>query len=166
VLRTLGVEAVRAHNAALAAYGQRVVGAALGIVPADLPAPCEAAAGLAASDGTAADLPVPGGTAADLPVPGGTGADLGAGGVAADLAARGGAAAAMRILPSPAGLATTQADAHALRQHIADKPAIETAVTAWGGRGWLRLSAQVYNRPDEYDRLAERLPALLSSLQW
>jgi isopenicillin-N epimerase len=177
VLRTLGVEAVRAHNAALAAYGQRVVGADLGIAPADLPATCEAVAGLAAADGTAADLPVPGGTgadlggrggvAADLPVPGGTGADLGGpGGVAADLAARGGAAAAMRILPLPAGLATTQAEAHALRQHIADKLAIDTAVTAWGGRGWLRLSAQVYNRPDEYDRLAERLPALLSALQW
>ena len=137
VLRTLGVEAVRAHNAALAAYGQRVVGAALGLAPADLPAP----------SGTPADLATPRGTAAGLAVPAAT-------------------ATAMRILPLPAGLATTQAEAHALRQHIADKLATETAVTAWGGRGWLRLSAQVYNRPDEYDRLAERLPPLLSALQW
>ncbi|MEU7617012.1 aminotransferase class V-fold PLP-dependent enzyme [Micromonospora rifamycinica] len=38
-LRSLGVERVRAHNAALAAYGQRVVGAALGVPPADLPDP-------------------------------------------------------------------------------------------------------------------------------
>jgi isopenicillin-N epimerase len=38
-------------------------------------------------------------------------------------------------------------------------------VNAWGGSGWLRLSAQVYNRADEYDRLAERLPPLLSALQ-
>ena len=64
-----------------------------------------------------------------------------------------------------AGLATTPTEAQALRQHIADKLAAETAVNAWGGRGWLRLSAQVYNRPDEYDRLAERLPPLLSALQ-
>ena len=114
-LRTLGIEAVQRHNAALAAYGQRVVGAALGTAPGD------------------------------LPEPGGPGA--------------------MRIVPLPAGLATTQAEAQALRQHIADKLATETAVNAWGGRGWLRLSAQVYNRPDEYERLAERLPPLLTALQ-
>jgi isopenicillin-N epimerase len=116
VLRTLGIEVVRAHNAALAAYGQRVVGEALGLAPADLPDP-------------------------------------------------GGPAAAMRILPLPAGLATTQPEAQALRQHIADKLAVETAVNAWGGRGLLRLSAQVYNRADEYDRFAERLPQLLSGYQ-
>jgi isopenicillin-N epimerase len=114
-LRTLGFEAVRAHNAALAAYGQGVVGAALGLGPAD------------------------------LPDPGGPGS--------------------MRIIPLPAGLATTQVEAQALRQQIADKLATETAVNAWGGRGWLRLSAQVYNRADEYDRLAERLPLLLRKLQ-
>ena len=72
---------------------------------------------------------------------------------------------AMRIVPLPSGLATTQAEAQALRQHIADKLATEVGVTAWGGGGWLRLSAQVYNRPDEYDRLAERLPPLFSALQ-
>lgn len=38
-LRTLGLDRVRAHNAALAAYGQWVVGAALGVAPADLPDP-------------------------------------------------------------------------------------------------------------------------------
>ncbi|MGX6604180.1 aminotransferase class V-fold PLP-dependent enzyme [Micromonosporaceae bacterium Da 78-11] len=112
-LRTLGWDAVRAHNAALASYGQRVVGAALGLAPTDLPAP----------------------SSPDL---------------------------AMRIVPLPAGLATTAPEAQALRQHIADKLAVETAVNAWGGRGLLRLSAQVYNRADEYDRFAERLPQLLS----
>lgn len=114
-LRTLGVEQVRAHNCALAAYAQHVVGAALGLTPADLPEP-------------------------------------------------GGPAVAMRVVPLPAGLATTVAEAVALRQHIAEKLATEVAVTAWGGRGWLRLSAQVYNRAQEYDRLAERLPALLAAL--
>jgi isopenicillin-N epimerase len=115
VLRTLGVDAVRAHNAALVAYGQSVVGKALGAVPADLPDP-------------------------------------------------GAPAAAMRIVPLPAGLATTTAEARWLREHIADTLLTETQITAWGGRGWLRMSAQVYNRPEEYDRLAERLPGLLGTL--
>jgi isopenicillin-N epimerase len=115
-LRTLGWEAVRSHNAQLAAYGQRVVGAALGLTPADLPQP------------------------ADPEV-------------------------AMRVVPLPAGLAATSTDAVALRNDISDKLAAEVAVNPWGGRGLLRLSAQVYNRPDEYDRLAERLPQLLTGYQ-
>jgi isopenicillin-N epimerase len=115
-LRTLGWAAVRAHNAALVDYGQRVVGAALGLAPTDLPRP----------------------TMPEV---------------------------AMRALPLPAGLATTGPEAVALRTLISDKLATETAVNAWGGRGMLRLSAQVYNRPEEYDRLAERLPQLLGALQ-
>ncbi|SCL20427.1 aminotransferase class V-fold PLP-dependent enzyme [Micromonospora inyonensis] len=38
-LRSLGVARVRDHNAALAAYGQRVVGDALGVAPTHLPDP-------------------------------------------------------------------------------------------------------------------------------
>ncbi|SCG57881.1 aminotransferase class V-fold PLP-dependent enzyme [Micromonospora halophytica] len=38
-LRGLGLDRVRAHNAGLAAYGQRVLGEALGVAPADLPDP-------------------------------------------------------------------------------------------------------------------------------
>ncbi|OJF10495.1 aminotransferase class V-fold PLP-dependent enzyme [Couchioplanes caeruleus] len=116
MLRTLGVDTVRSHNAALAAYGQRVVGAALGLSPTDLPDP-------------------------------------------------GAAEASMRVLPLPPGVATTYPEAHALRQHIAEKLATEVAVNAWGGRGWLRLSAQVYNRAEEYDRFAQHLPELLSGLR-
>ncbi|WP_328461495.1 aminotransferase class V-fold PLP-dependent enzyme [Actinoplanes sp. NBC_00393] len=115
-LRTLGLEAVREHNAALVAYGQRVVGEALGLAPADLPDP-------------------------------------------------GGPGVSIRVVPLPSGLATTVPEAHALRQQISDKLAVETAVNAWGGRGLLRLSAQVYNRPEEYHHLAEHLPALLSEFR-
>ncbi|MBG0562082.1 aminotransferase class V-fold PLP-dependent enzyme [Actinoplanes aureus] len=115
-LRTLGVDTVREHNAALAAYGQRVVGEALGLAPADLPDP-------------------------------------------------GGPGVSMRIVPLPAGMATTFPEAHALRQHISDKLAVETAVNAWGGRGLLRLSAQVYNRPEEYHHLTDHLPALLNEFK-
>ncbi|AEV88150.1 aminotransferase V [Actinoplanes sp. SE50] len=116
-MRTLGPEVVREHNAALAAYGQRVVGAALGHAPADLPEP-------------------------------------------------GGPGVSMRIVPLPAGVATTFPEAHALRGHIADKLGVETQINAWGGRGLLRLSAQIYNRPEEYHHLADRLPSLLHHWQW
>ena len=112
-LRSLGVDRVRAHNAALAAYGQRVVGDALGVPPADLPDP-------------------------------------------------GGPGVAMRIVPLPPGVAGTLEGAGALRARIADRLAAEVSVMAWNGRGWLRLCGQVYNTPDEYDRLATRLPALLA----
>ncbi|MGC4805357.1 aminotransferase class V-fold PLP-dependent enzyme [Micromonospora sp. DT233] len=112
-LRSLGVDRVRTHNAALAAYGQRVVGDALSVAPADLPEP-------------------------------------------------GGPAAAMRLVPLPVGLATTVDAAHALRGAIADRLAAEVSVASWNGRGWLRLCGQVYNSPDEYERLARRLPALLA----
>ncbi|SNT64711.1 isopenicillin-N epimerase [Asanoa hainanensis] len=38
-LRGLGIDRVREHNAALAAYGQRVIGTALGLTPEELPDP-------------------------------------------------------------------------------------------------------------------------------
>jgi isopenicillin-N epimerase len=114
VMRTLGVDRVRAHNAALAAYGQSVVGAALGLLtPVDLPQP-------------------------------------------------GAASASMRILPLPAGFATDTAGAIRLRARIADELRVEVAVNTWRRRGFLRLSAQVYNHPDEYDRLAAGLPGIIA----
>ena len=113
-LRTLGWAAVRAHNSTLAAYGQQVVGAALGLAPAELPQP-------------------------------------------------GDPQVAMRIVPLPTGLATSPAEAQALRQYIADKLSVETQLSSWNGRGLLRLSAQVYNRADEYEKFAERLPAALAT---
>jgi len=115
VQRSLGVEAVRGHNAALAAYGQEVVGAAL--------------------DLNRAELPQPGG---DVPLP-------------------------MRVVPLPPGLATDEASAAALRRRISDELQTEVAVNSWHGRGLLRLSGQIYNRAEEYERLAERLPAFLTT---
>ena len=53
-------------------------------------------------------------------------------------------------------------EAAALRDRISDRLRAEVSLAAWNGRGWLRLCGQVYNRPDEYDRLAEGLPALLA----
>ncbi|MCZ7425200.1 aminotransferase class V-fold PLP-dependent enzyme [Micromonospora sp. WMMA1949] len=112
-LRSLGVDRVRAHNAALAAYGQRVVGDALGVAPERLPEP-------------------------------------------------GGPAVAMRLVPLPPGVATTLDAARELRTRIADRLSAEVSIAGWNGRGYLRLCGQVYNTPDEYDRLAVRLPTLLA----
>ena len=44
---------------------------------------------------------------------------------------------------------------------IAEALGCEVAVTVWNARGFIRLSAQIYNRPADYDRLAEGLPRLL-----
>jgi isopenicillin-N epimerase len=106
-LRSLGIDRVRAHNAALVRYGQRVVADALGI----------------------SERPDPGG-----PLP-------------------------MRVLPLPVRGDDTAAVR--LRDRIADELRAEVAVNSWHGRLLLRLCAQVYNRPDEYERLAEGLPKLL-----
>ena len=64
--------------------------------------------------------------------------------------------------PLPAGLVGDQSAASALCERIADRLGAEVSVNAWGGRGLLRLSAQVYNRAGEYDRFAGRLAALLA----
>ncbi|MFC5927534.1 aminotransferase class V-fold PLP-dependent enzyme [Micromonospora vulcania] len=112
-LRSLGVDRVREHNAALAAYGQRVVGDGLGVPPAQLPDP-------------------------------------------------GGPGVALRLIPLPAGIATTIDAARALQTQIGARLAAEVAVMSWNGQGWLRLTGQVYNTAAEYERLAVRLPALLA----
>ena len=67
----------------------------------------------------------------------------------------------VRVVPLPAGVATSAGAASALQQRIADELATEVTVGGWRGGGLLRLSAQVYNLAEEYDRLADRLPGLL-----
>jgi selenocysteine lyase/cysteine desulfurase len=51
--------------------------------------------------------------------------------------------------------------ADALRDRIADEAGIETTINVWGGRALLRLSAQLYNSEDEYERLGAVLRDLL-----
>jgi isopenicillin-N epimerase len=110
-LRSLGVDEVRAHNADLARYGQRVIADALGLGEADLPIP------------------------PSEPLP-------------------------MRIVPLPHGVAETHGSARPLRQRISDELAAEVAINGWPGGGLLRISAQVYNRAEEYERFGERLARL------
>lgn len=68
---------------------------------------------------------------------------------------------AMRSLRLPRSLARTQAEATALREEIADRLGCRTLVWAWPDGGGIRVSGQIYNRPEEYERLAAGLGALL-----
>jgi isopenicillin-N epimerase len=67
----------------------------------------------------------------------------------------------MQLVPLPAGIAGTRDQAEALQSRIGEEVAVEVAVTSWSGQGFVRLSAHVYNTPDDYARLAAELPALL-----
>ena len=71
------------------------------------------------------------------------------------------AAVSMQLVPLPAGIATDPDEAAALQDRIAEQLAVEVAVTSWTGQGFLRLSAQAYNAPADYSRLAADLPKLL-----
>ncbi|WP_327005810.1 aminotransferase class V-fold PLP-dependent enzyme [Dactylosporangium sp. NBC_01737] len=107
VLRSLGVDAVRRHNVALAEHGQALLAAAL-----------------------------------DVTVPARTGLP-------------------MTVVPLPPDAADDPAGATALRRRISDELTTEVGLNAWRGRGYLRLSAQVYNREEDFQRLVEGLPKLL-----
>ena len=46
-------------------------------------------------------------------------------------------------------------------RRLAEGFGIEAPVFPWRDRGFLRLSAQAYNSPSEYERLAHALPEVL-----
>ncbi|MFK0010089.1 aminotransferase class V-fold PLP-dependent enzyme [Paenarthrobacter sp. NPDC090520] len=62
----------------------------------------------------------------------------------------------LRLLRLPRGLATMHEDSHTVRAFISDQLDIETAVTTFNGEGFLRLSAHLYNSPQDYEIFAER----------
>jgi isopenicillin-N epimerase len=70
-------------------------------------------------------------------------------------------ASALRTRPIDTGVGTADVAARALYERIAAELAAEVAVVRWSGRSWIRLSAQAYNTPAEYERLAHGLPRLL-----
>jgi isopenicillin-N epimerase len=65
-------------------------------------------------------------------------------------------APAMRLVPLPAGVAADQPAAHAMQRVLAERHGVAAAVTTWNGRGFVRLSAHLYNRPADYRDFAER----------
>ncbi len=65
--------------------------------------------------------------------------------------------AAMTLTPLPASAGTTKEAGDALRARLLDRHAIEVPVVPVGERLWLRLSAQVYNDLDDFERLRRAL---------
>ncbi|WP_328928770.1 aminotransferase class V-fold PLP-dependent enzyme [Streptomyces sp. NBC_00190] len=68
----------------------------------------------------------------------------------------------MRSLLLPPGVAETQDAARAMREELAAKLRIRVLVWPRPGGGGLRVCGQVYNHPEEYERLAAALPAFLA----
>lgn len=68
----------------------------------------------------------------------------------------------MRLVPLP-GVPADQAVADELRDRLARESGFEVAINAWGGRTLLRLSAQLYNGMEDYERLAAVLPGAIAA---
>ncbi|MFJ9717482.1 aminotransferase class V-fold PLP-dependent enzyme [Streptomyces sp. NPDC101213] len=61
----------------------------------------------------------------------------------------------MRLVRLPEGLGTSRTEADALRDRAAVELGVEAAFTSFGGTGYLRLSAHVYNTPGDYEYFAD-----------
>ncbi|MFC0597572.1 aminotransferase class V-fold PLP-dependent enzyme [Streptomyces palmae] len=71
-------------------------------------------------------------------------------------------ALAMRALRLPPGMARTQDEAAALREEIAARLGCRVLIWPWPGGGGIRICGQIYNVPQEYERLAAGLGSLLA----
>lgn len=65
--------------------------------------------------------------------------------------------AAMAALPFPVADYADPAELHARTARLFDDHRIEVPFTGYDGRVWIRISAQAYNAPEDYDRLASVL---------
>ncbi len=63
---------------------------------------------------------------------------------------------ALRLIKLPNGLANNPDTARELWHQIAVDLRIQTAITSWGGYGYLRLSTHVYNTAADFEDLVER----------
>jgi isopenicillin-N epimerase len=61
----------------------------------------------------------------------------------------------MRLVRLPEGLGATRIEADALRDRATEELGVEAAFTSFGGIGYLRLSAHVYNTPGDYEYFAD-----------
>lgn len=68
---------------------------------------------------------------------------------------------AMTLVRLPDGVVTTDDEARLLQKQIAEQLSIEALPLAWNNQGYLRLSAQVYNSPADFERLSKGLPHVL-----
>lgn len=63
----------------------------------------------------------------------------------------------MRVVPLPVAFE----DPRDLQAEISDRLGVEVSVPKWNGRTLLRISANIYNAPAEYDRLAAGIRSIL-----
>ncbi|HYC13667.1 MAG TPA: aminotransferase class V-fold PLP-dependent enzyme [Stellaceae bacterium] len=71
--------------------------------------------------------------------------------------------AAMTVVALPLAGAATQERAIEVRNHLSEVHKIEAAVNAMSGRLWVRIAAQAYNEPAEYERLRDAVRSLHSA---
>lgn len=69
----------------------------------------------------------------------------------------------MRLVRLPEGLAGSREAADALRDRAPGELGVEAAFTSFGGAGYLRLSAHVYNTAEDYEDFAERCVPVLGA---
>jgi isopenicillin-N epimerase len=69
----------------------------------------------------------------------------------------------MRLVRLPEGLADSRVTADALRDRAAAELGVEAAFTSFGGVGYVRLSAHVYNTAEDYEYFAERCVPVLGA---
>ena len=68
---------------------------------------------------------------------------------------------AMALVALPGTVVRTLEEGKGVSRRLAEGFGIEAPVFPWRDRGFLRLSAQAYNSPSEYERLAHALPEVL-----
>ncbi|MFS7877561.1 aminotransferase class V-fold PLP-dependent enzyme [Streptomyces asiaticus] len=68
----------------------------------------------------------------------------------------------MRLVRLPEGLGATRVEADALRDRVAGELGVEAAFTSFGGIGYLRVSAHVYNTAADYEYFAETCVPVLA----
>lgn len=71
----------------------------------------------------------------------------------------------MRLVGLPPGLVTDDASAVRTSRFLGARSGAEVSVTSWSGRGFIRLSAHLYNTIDDYTVSAPRLADLVHSLE-
>ena len=71
------------------------------------------------------------------------------------------AGVSMALVPLPPGRTDTRDEARAVQEDMAAR-GVEMTIGCWNGRGRIRLSAYVYNRPSDYERMALGVRDLLT----
>jgi isopenicillin-N epimerase len=69
----------------------------------------------------------------------------------------------MATVPIPQRVAAAFPSPETLQAHLYERHAIEVPVIEWETRWFVRVSCQLYNRPEQYERLAESIVRLESA---